>query len=139
MSLKNKSPKLKSNLKEDISPSRSESAPPTIESCFGRAVRRHRHAQGLTQETLAEQADLHRTYPVDIERGARNPCLRIIARIARGLGVSMPSLFHETACGETGCAGLPQAEDPKPEKRHSKKPLAKKRKAVRSRKNPPEP
>ena len=62
---------------------------------FGTAVRRFRLASGLTQEALAEGAELHRTYVADIERGSRNVSLVNIARIARGLHVGLPELMSE--------------------------------------------
>ena len=43
---------------------------------FGFSVKRLREAKGLTQEALAEKADLDRTYISDIERGARNPGIK---------------------------------------------------------------
>lgn len=60
---------------------------------FGAAVKSERVRQGLSQETLAERADLHRTYITDIERGARNLSLETIYKIAAALGVSIGSLF----------------------------------------------
>lgn len=60
---------------------------------FGAAVKSERVRQGLSQETLAERADLHRTYITDIERGARNLSLETIYKIAAALGVSICSLF----------------------------------------------
>ena len=62
---------------------------------FGATVRRFRLARGLTQEALAEQAELHRTYVADIERGSRNVSLVNIERIARGLHVALPELMSE--------------------------------------------
>lgn len=38
---------------------------------FGQSVRKHRDAKGYSQETLAEKADLDRTYLSDIERRVR--------------------------------------------------------------------
>jgi transcriptional regulator with XRE-family HTH domain len=49
---------------------------------------------GLSQEELAERAELHRTYVSDIERGARNPSLRSIDRLAKALKVSYATLFQ---------------------------------------------
>jgi DNA-binding XRE family transcriptional regulator len=40
---------------------------------FGQNVARHRQARALSQEALAEKAELDRTYLSDIERGVRNP------------------------------------------------------------------
>ncbi|HZV36048.1 MAG TPA: response regulator [Verrucomicrobiae bacterium] len=61
---------------------------------FGAAVKSERIRLGLSQETLAERADLHRTYITDIERGARNLSLETIYKIAVALGVSIGSLFN---------------------------------------------
>ena len=56
-------------------------------------VRELRHAKGLSQEKLAEEAGIHRTYLGGIELGLRNPSLRNIARIARALGTKVADLF----------------------------------------------
>jgi len=47
----------------------------------------------LSQENLAERADLHRTYVADIERGVRNVSLRSIEKLGRALEVSIPDLY----------------------------------------------
>ena len=60
---------------------------------FGAAVKSERTRLGLSQETLAERADLHRTYLTDIERGARNLSLETIYKLAGALGVTIESLF----------------------------------------------
>src|SRR5690349_13578619 len=39
---------------------------------FGRNMRKQREAKSFTQETLAERAELDRTYISDVERGVRN-------------------------------------------------------------------
>ena len=54
---------------------------------FGKTVRRRREASGLTQETLADRAGIHRTYIGGIERGERNPTLTMIHRLAHALNV----------------------------------------------------
>lgn len=48
-----------------------------IHKAFGLKIRMHRHEIGLTQEELAENADLHPTYVGSIERGERNIALKI--------------------------------------------------------------
>jgi transcriptional regulator with XRE-family HTH domain len=60
---------------------------------FGAAVRAFRQRLGISQETLAERADLHRTYITDVERGARNISLESISRLAQALNLSISSLF----------------------------------------------
>ena len=60
---------------------------------FGKNVRRHREAAGLSQEALAEKADLDRTYVSGIERGVRNPTILSAARVASALRVPLSDLF----------------------------------------------
>jgi transcriptional regulator with XRE-family HTH domain len=57
------------------------------EELFGQEVRQLRRKLGLSQETLAEECGLHRTYIGSVERGERNVSLLNIVRIARALGV----------------------------------------------------
>ena len=57
-------------------------------------MRQQRHALGLSQKTLGQRAALHRTYIADIERGAGNPSLESIARIANALKIPMTALFQ---------------------------------------------
>lgn len=52
-------------------------------------------AAGLSQEELAERADLHPTYISMVERGVRNPTLDAAARIAKALKVGLPKLVEE--------------------------------------------
>jgi transcriptional regulator with XRE-family HTH domain len=59
---------------------------------FGSNVRKIRGASGLTQERLADKADLDPTYISGIERGVRNPSLLIISRLAKALDVSLSEL-----------------------------------------------
>jgi transcriptional regulator with XRE-family HTH domain len=60
---------------------------------FGRAIRRIREEQEITQEEAAERCGLHRTYYSGIERGVRNVSLINIERIARGLKTTLPGMF----------------------------------------------
>jgi len=54
---------------------------------FGRRLRALRGAKGLSQESLADKAGLHRSYVWGIENGKRNVSLENIVRIARALRV----------------------------------------------------
>jgi len=61
-------------------------------AALGRSVRRLREERGLTQEKLAERADLDPTYISDIERGVRNPGIKNVARLAKALGCTTAEL-----------------------------------------------
>jgi transcriptional regulator with XRE-family HTH domain len=61
-------------------------------SAFGLNVRKQREAKELTQERLAEKAELDPTYISGIERGVRNPSLLSIVRVAKALGISVSDL-----------------------------------------------
>ena len=63
---------------------------------LGQAIRKHREQLDLTQEELAEKAEVHRTYLADIERGTRNPSIESIRRVAYALRIPISELF-ETA------------------------------------------
>lgn len=60
---------------------------------FGNHVRRLRLDRRLSQEKLAELADLHRNYVGGVERGERNIALINILRLARALRVKPAHLF----------------------------------------------
>ena len=59
---------------------------------FGQRVRTRRVELGLSQETLAQRAGLHRTYVGSLERGERNVALINILRLGRALGVDAGTL-----------------------------------------------
>jgi len=66
-----------------------------IMSRFGVSVRNLRHRLGISQETLAERANLHRTYITGIEGGVRNVTLKSIDKLARALEVSTATLLSQ--------------------------------------------
>jgi transcriptional regulator with XRE-family HTH domain len=67
----------------------------TSQKYFGEQVRALREAKGISQEDLAEAADLDRSYIGGVERGERNISLQNIIKIARGLGVSPAKRFEK--------------------------------------------
>ena len=62
---------------------------------FGKHLRKLRLQRGLSQEKLAELADLHRNYVGGVERGERNIALLNIVALARALKVR-PGKLMET-------------------------------------------
>ncbi len=65
-----------------------------IKAVVGKNVKQHREAKGLSQEQLAFEADLHRTYVSGVERGIRNPTVLIVAKLANALGVEPSKLLE---------------------------------------------
>ncbi|QZP07726.1 helix-turn-helix transcriptional regulator [Caenibius sp. WL] len=65
----------------------------TITQRFGANVARLRKERGLTQEAFADLAGIARSYMSDVERGARNPTIVIVERIAIALKVPLRDLF----------------------------------------------
>ena len=59
---------------------------------FGRNVRYRRQARDLSQEALAAEANLDRTYIGGIERGERNPTIVSAVRIAKALNSTVADL-----------------------------------------------
>ena len=57
------------------------------------SVRRARKAAGLSQEDLALEAGLDRTYISQVERGKRNVTVIVLARIAGALKVTPDRLL----------------------------------------------
>lgn len=64
-------------------------------AALGQSVRRHREARSLTQETLAERANLDSSYISGIERGLRNPGIKNVARLAKALGITTAKLTED--------------------------------------------
>jgi transcriptional regulator with XRE-family HTH domain len=58
-------------------------------------MREIRESCGLSQEALALNADVDRTYVSQIERGVANPSLRVLWQLAIALNVSASDLFRE--------------------------------------------
>lgn len=68
---------------------------------FGERLRVLRKERGLSQEGFALLVDLDRTYVGGIERGERNPGLKVIIRIAETLDVPASDLFVKSANGRS--------------------------------------
>jgi CheY-like chemotaxis protein len=70
-----------------------------LKALLGIAIKNERCALGISQEKLAERAGLHRTYVSDVERGARNPSIGSVEKLARALQISVSSLFGQASGG----------------------------------------
>jgi transcriptional regulator with XRE-family HTH domain len=60
---------------------------------FGNNLRAKRLKAGLSQEALAQLAELHRTYVGSVERGERNISLLNIVKLAKALGIPATNLL----------------------------------------------
>jgi transcriptional regulator with XRE-family HTH domain len=60
---------------------------------LARNVRSERERLGWSQEQLAEQSGIHRTYVSGVERGRRNPTITVLAALANALGTSPSALL----------------------------------------------
>lgn len=61
---------------------------------LGDQIRKRREARGLTQQQLAEQCDLHRTFIGSVERGERNVAILNIRKIAQVLRATVAELLE---------------------------------------------
>lgn len=63
---------------------------------LGVNVRLHRKLKGMSQEELALEAGMERSYVSDLERGTRNPSVRALGRLADALGIAPHELLIAT-------------------------------------------
>jgi ribosome-binding protein aMBF1 (putative translation factor) len=59
-----------------------------IRERLAKNLRLLRQEKGWSQEAFADEAGLHRTYISDLERGARNPTITVVDKLATALGVT---------------------------------------------------
>lgn len=71
--------------------------PANDERCafFGISIKKLREQKKITQEALAEIADIHTSYIGQIERGLRYPSLKVLFRIADALNVKPADLLRD--------------------------------------------
>jgi transcriptional regulator with XRE-family HTH domain len=67
--------------------------PRDLRQAFAANLRRLRHAKGISQEDLAYEADVNRTYLSKLEKGVSYPGLEIIAKLANALDVEPAELL----------------------------------------------
>ncbi len=65
-----------------------------VRARVGRNMKRLREAKGWSQEELADQAGIHRTYVSGVERGVRNPTVTVLEKLAVALGAKMSALVN---------------------------------------------
>lgn len=65
----------------------------TLQQIFAGNLRQRRKAMGMSQEALALQAGVDRTFVSQIERGIGNPSLQTMARLANTLSIELAALL----------------------------------------------
>jgi transcriptional regulator with XRE-family HTH domain len=85
-----------------------------IRKQIGRNVRRLRLARRLSQESLALEADIDRTYMSGIERGIANPSAVLLSRMAKVLKVTVSELVAATSDKEPAPKNLPRGRNANP-------------------------
>jgi transcriptional regulator with XRE-family HTH domain len=70
-----------------------KSLKPTARLVFAKSLKRLRVERGLSQELLAEMANLHRTYVGSVERGERNVSIDNMESFANALNVSLREML----------------------------------------------
>ena len=67
-----------------------------VSAAFGRVLREQRNAAELSQEQLALNADVDRTFVSQMERGIRQPTLTTLFKLAKALEVQPSTLVSRT-------------------------------------------
>ena len=67
----------------------------TLEAAFGQVLREFRNEAGISQEKLAMECDLDRTYISILERGLRQPSLKTIFVLAKALNVDPSKIIKK--------------------------------------------
>jgi transcriptional regulator with XRE-family HTH domain len=78
-----------------------------------RNIRRLRVARGLSQEALAVDAEIDRTYVSRLERGLENPSVAVLERLAKALSAPIEELFRVPRAGEAAPQPLKGGRRPK--------------------------
>ncbi len=60
---------------------------------LGMRIRYLREQRNLTLEDLSFESEVNKNYLSDLERGNRNPTVKVLAKIAYALGITLEELF----------------------------------------------
>jgi transcriptional regulator with XRE-family HTH domain len=70
-----------------------------LRDVFAANLRRLRHEKGLSQDDLAYEAEVSRSYLSQLEKGAFYASLKIIGKLAEALGVEPAELLKRSTNG----------------------------------------
>lgn len=62
---------------------------------FGEVIRANRKSRGLSQEALAELADINRNHLSRVERGLSSPSIKMMKNLSDALGERLSSLVAQ--------------------------------------------
>jgi transcriptional regulator with XRE-family HTH domain len=65
-----------------------------IREAFARNLRKARNAKGLSQEALAHEADIDRTYVSALERSEYSATIDMVDKLAKALGLEASELLR---------------------------------------------
>jgi transcriptional regulator with XRE-family HTH domain len=82
-------------------------------SLVARNLRRLRVRQGLSQESLAVDAKIDRTYVSRLERNLENPTVAVLEKLATALRAEIPDFFVQPRRGEPAPRTLPSGRRPR--------------------------
>lgn len=74
-------------------------------------LRKYRQAQGLSQEELADRAEIDRTYISALERSVYAASIEVVDRLAQGLGVEAADLLRRPSSTRRKSGGMPTPDD----------------------------
>ena len=69
---------------------------PALLLAFGAHLRRLRKQRGLSQQALADEADISWPTVQRVEAGTQNATLEVLGALAQALGISLSELLHFT-------------------------------------------
>jgi transcriptional regulator with XRE-family HTH domain len=67
-----------------------------VSAAFGRVLREQRATAGVSQEQLALNADVDRTFVSQMERGIRQPTLTTLFKLSKALEIQPSTLVSRT-------------------------------------------
>ena len=68
----------------------------TAEKRFGEELKKARASAGISQEELADRAEIHASYVSQLERGIKSPTLGVMLRLANALGLAAWKMVKAT-------------------------------------------
>lgn len=66
-----------------------------LEQAFGQVLRKIRQEKGFSQEALAFECGVHRTYISLLERGLKSPSLNTMMLLSKTLDIKLSEFFQQ--------------------------------------------